>query len=155
MTKQINLTRGKYAIVDDADFAYLSQWKWYCTSTGYAARKEPRGHNLYMHRLLANSPKGLETDHINGNKLDNRRSNLRPCTHSQNKGNEGLRSTNTSGYKGVTWHKQRQKWNAHITHNRKNHSLGLYATPEEASIAYNKEALKIFGNFAKPNERKA
>src|SRR2546430_16319669 len=98
--RKIKLTRGKYALVDLVDYEWLSQWKWYCSARGYAARRlYPENKVVYMHRVII--PEGEEVDHINHDKLDNRKSNLRPCTHKQNLRSRGLNKNNKSGYKGV------------------------------------------------------
>ena len=81
--KEIPLTRGKFALVDDEDYEWLSQWKWYCSTTGYAVRG-CKNRILYMHREIAKTKPGMLTDHINRNKLDNRKENLRFCSHREN-----------------------------------------------------------------------
>lgn len=132
--KKIKLTQGQYALVDDEDFEYLNQWKWYLHSVGYAVRNIPSG-QVYMHRLINNTPKGLLTDHINRNKLDNQRTNLRTVNKSINAVNTGLRSTNKSGCKGVSWSKLHNKWEAYIWKNSKKYHLGLFETILEADRA--------------------
>lgn len=151
--KKIKLTRGKYAIVDDEDFEWLNQWKWYCSGYEYVVRSETGvksnlRQNIFLHRILMNTPKGMETDHINGNKLDNRKSNLRICTRSQNEINKSLGINNTSGFKGVSWHKNRKKWQGKI---QKKH-LGYFDKKKNAIKTYNKTAKKLFGEFAYLNK---
>lgn len=90
-------------------------------------------------------------DHIDGNKANNRISNLRVCTHNQNQHNQGIRKTNKSGYKGVSWMKSVQKWHAQICANSKVTHLGFYSTPEEAAKVYDRAALDIHGEFAWTN----
>ena len=152
--KEIPLTRGMVALVDDEDFEWINQWKWMYNGCGYAVR-EVNGTACYMHRVIMGTPKGMVTDHVNRNKLDNRRENLRICNMSQNKINDGLRSTNSSGYKGVQYvsnkRKRNKRWYAHIMHNYKNICIGYFYTPEEASLAYNKKALELYGEFAETN----
>lgn len=104
--------KGKYAIVDDGDFEWLNQWKWYL-HTGYPARK-PNGNMIFMHRLINKTPKGMNTDHINRNPLDNRRNNLRNADKSLNGHNRGAQTNNTSGYKGVHFHTASGLWVAQI-----------------------------------------
>lgn len=154
--KRIPLTKGEHTIVDDSDFEYLNQWKWH-TMKGYAARKDySLGRSnpiyIYMHRLLADTPEGMITDHINGNKLDNRRGNLRQCTKSQNAMNVGVRKDNKSGYKGV--HKNNPKansklWKSEIKHNGKRVFLGYFNDPEVAASVYKEAQKKYHGEFAK------
>lgn len=129
-------------IVDEADYDWLSQWRWsYIKSwRAYAYRSLKRGgkrYTLMMHRVIL----GLEpgdaalVDHINGNGLDNRRANLRPCTKSENAQNLGdLIATNTSGYRGVHWETARKKWVARGIINGEHHFLGRFATAEEAAV---------------------
>ena len=105
-----------------------------------------------MHRLLIKISKGFETDHINRNKLDNRKVNLRRVNRSQNSINISLRSNNVSGFKGVHWNKQRNKWRVKLNVNKKEIYLGLYVTQEEAALAYNQAAQKYFGEFAFLNQ---
>ena len=154
MSKIINLTQGKSAIVDDEDYENLVVHKWHCTSKGYAARNIPTGEQgkqtlVRMHRQIMNAAPDMEVDHWNLNKLDNRRLNLRICTFSENQRNRGKLSNNTSGFKGVSWHKRAHKFRAQIKLNGKQKSLGCYPTAEEASAAYVKAAHELHGNFAR------
>jgi murein L,D-transpeptidase YafK len=143
--KTILLSKNKVALVDDEDFEYLNQWKWSYIN-GYAARR-PGGRWVRMHRLLMNTPANMETDHVNGNTLDNQKINLRICTSRQNKANQHKRSDNTSGYKGVNWHKENRCWVAHI-HSK---HLGVFKNIEDAARAYDAAAKEVYGEFAKPN----
>lgn len=133
--KQIKLTKGKFAIVDDDMFEYLNQWKWYCDIHGYAirrpyiknsGRKNQKCEIIRMHRIINNTPDGFETDHINRNPLDNRKENLRSVNASQNKINQKIRIDNTSGVKGITWDKQTNKWRVFIGINNKIINLGRF-----------------------------
>jgi len=101
-----------------------------------------------MHKFLMQTPKGMHTDHINGNGLDNRRSNLRVCTPSQNKMNSKTYRTNKSGFKGVSFYKRDRNWSAQITMNFKKVHLGYFSTPGLAHVAYCNAALKLHGEFA-------
>ena len=100
--KKIKLTQGKVALVDDGDFEWLSQWKWTYKNGGYAYRSIGSKGHIFLHRAIMKSPKNLEIDHINGNGLDNRRSNLRFATHKQNIRNQQKQKNRTSKYKGVS-----------------------------------------------------
>jgi hypothetical protein len=147
--KEIPLTMGKVAIVDDEDYEWLMQWKWYCTTRGYATRGWDGGAvHILMHREIAKTPDGMETDHINHNRLDNRKSNLRNCTPTQNKMNKGFDSRNTSGYKGVSWNKSAKKWFAYIRFNKQRVNIGVFEDIVEAAHAYDAAARKYHGEFA-------
>lgn len=140
-----------FALVDDDDFDYLSQFKWYFNN-GYAIRnsrwKEGKRHAIHMHRVINNTPDGMDTDHISMDRLDNRKSNLRSCSRSQNRMNVNVHTDNISGFKGVGWHKRDRKWQAQIMNNGENYYLGSFDTPEEAAMAYNHKAKELFGEFA-------
>ena len=141
--KKIKLTKGKFALVDDSDFEWINQWHWYLSDKGYAIR-EFKGKPINMHRLINNTPKGLETDHINRNRIDNRRENLRTVTKSQNA--TFLRSigkNNTSGRIGVYWRKERKKWRVQISINKKYIYLGHFNDIKEA-MTVRKNAERIY-----------
>jgi hypothetical protein len=104
-----------------------------------------------LHRFILDAPSALEVDHINGNGLDCRRSNLRLATHKQNLRNQAAHS-GTSRYKGVSWNRQRNGWDAQICLNGKNRYLGRFRTEVEAAKAYNEGARLHFGEFARLNE---
>jgi hypothetical protein len=154
MTKIIPLTQGKEAIVDDDDYEWLNQWKWCFVKTGYAIRgkRRPERGIILMHREIMHTPNGMYTDHINGDKLCNLRCNLRICTASQNIANTNKLQNNTSGYKGVYFEKERNKWVAGI-HDKKNRhiKLGRFKNKIDAAKAYDKAAREMFGEFAKTN----
>ena len=104
-----------------------------------------------MHKLILNVPKGMQGDHINGNSLDNQRSNLRICTKDENNRNAKIRKDNKSGYKGVVWDKDNKEWKTRIWFNRKAIYLGRFNNIKEAVVTYNNAALKYHGKFAKLN----
>ena len=146
--KTIPITKNKYVIVDDEDFEYLNQWKWHLSDSGYAVRGINKNNKKFrMHREINKTPEGLDTDHINGNKLDNRKSNLRTVTRSQNKMNVGKPKTNSSGIKGVSWHKACEKWRADIKVNQKQISLGCYSLLQKAILVRNLAEKKYFKEF--------
>jgi hypothetical protein len=148
----IPLTKGKYALVDQEDFArvnYLCHWTWHTAGYAYGSMSKTRH---LLHRIVVNAKLGQHVDHINGNKLDCRKANLRICTVSQNQANRKISANNTSGYKGIVNHKRGPKcWQARITVDQKAISLGYYADPKDAARAYNEAAKKYFGEFAKLN----
>lgn len=114
-------------------------------------RQEPHGASILMHHVVLGIEREVRIDHRNGNGLDNRKVNLRPCTHSQNLQNQRKRKDNTSGYKGVAWHPGARKWYAYIQVEKKRLHLGLFANPVEAAQAYDAAARLHFGEFARPN----
>jgi hypothetical protein len=152
--KLIKTRKNECIIVDADDFEYLNQWLWRISDTGYAVRtiEKPKKHTIKLHRLLLSFPEDKEVDHINGNKLDNRKSNLRLVTRSQNGANKGKRKDGKSIYKGVGWHKQRQKYRARIVFNKQEIHLGLFDNEIEAAKAYNEAAKFYFGEYARLNE---
>lgn len=134
---------NRYALVDDRDFLFLNQWNW-TFRDGYAFRivqKNNISKGIFMHRLINQTPDGLETDHINRNRLDNRRSNLRSVTHRQNNLNRGIASNNTSGKVGVSWSLTKRKWRAYITTNAKQIFLGYFDDINKAISARTKAEL--------------
>lgn len=106
---------------------------------------------VYLHRLLMNANPGVTVDHINGDPLDNRRQNLRFATRSEQNMNKGVPSNNTSGFKGVSLCKRDQRWQAYIHINGRKKALGYHGTPEAAAKAYDKAAIKLYGEFANLN----
>ena len=145
---RIKLTKNKYALIDNEDLDLVSQCNWHYTKTGYA-QSNKKYWKVLMHRFILGFPK-YNIDHINRNGLDNRRENLRFCNQSQNMANSGIRKTNQSGYKGVTYDKRNpnMKWVANLTKNYKHVYIGAFKTKEDAAMAYNIRAIKEFGDFA-------
>jgi hypothetical protein len=156
MTKEIELTQGQVAIVDDWRYEELNQHKWCALwdsslQSYYATRNSAtingKRHLIRMHQVIMNTPKGFHTDHIDHNTLNNTEENLRVCTSSQNAQNRSRYSSNTSGYKGVYHYKK--GWRAQIkAAGSKPQYLGTYKTPEEAALVYDKYATEYFGEFA-------
>lgn len=145
---QIQLTRGGIALIDEADLAIVSAYRWTLTAYGYAATTARVKHQ--MHRLILGCVKGdgWVVDHINGDRLDNRRSNLRRCTRQENLRNRvALPSNSTSGVLGVHEHED-GRWRAQITVSGRRVHLGLFATKAEAARAYHEAAQHHFGEFA-------
>lgn len=157
MPKQIQLSQGKFALVDDEDFEKINQYKWHYDNNrrrdGYAvAQTGYKGKKIYMHRFIVNAQKEQEIDHIDGNKLNNQKSNLRVVTRSQNNYNQRPQINASSKFKGVTWHKKAQKWMATIHTKDNKIYLGVFTEEAEAAKAYNKIAKELFGEYARLNE---
>lgn len=154
----IQLPGGKVAIVDADDFAWLSKWKWRyhvgnSRSKGYVVRygtQDGKQVRIAMHRLIIGALADQKVDHINGNTLDNRRSNLRLATPQQNARNSRKRTRQSSSqYRGVTWHKHIGKWQVMIkSHAYHNKYIGLYVDEREAAKAYDAAARELHGEFA-------
>lgn len=148
--KTILLSQEKITLVDDEDYEWLNQWKWFYHNYGYAVRIDKHTHRLVlMHREIIKTPKNMKTDHHDGNGLNNQKINLRICTNSENMCNRGKTKYNLSGFKGVT--KQGTRWRAAIEINQKTKKLGCFSTPEDAAHAYDKAAQELHGEFAKTN----
>lgn len=132
--KIVFLTNGKSVKIDDEDFDYLNQWKWNDNGYGYAqSTSRIEGKRQFMHRLLNQTPTNYETDHINGDRLDNRKKNLRTVTRSLNQQNRTkLNKNNSSGVTGVWWDKRKARWTAEIWRNSKKVLLGRFELKEEA-----------------------
>jgi len=158
--KHILLTQNQLALVDNEDYDWLNQWKWYAqwnrgTESFYAARhsKQIKGKRttIQMHRLILNLLDGVDGDHINGITLDNQRHNLRPDPEGRNTQNQKTPRNNTSGYKGVSWDKRARKWKTMVTFKNKKYYAGLFDIKEDAARAYNNKALELHGEFARLN----
>lgn len=131
-----------FALVDDCLYEYLNQWKWFCKDNGYAIRRVSNGKRdkkylyktIYMHRVVNQTPSNKITDHINGNKLDNRIENLRTADKRLNATNAKIRKNNTTGVKGCYWEDRVKKWRLQIKVNYKNIHLGYFNKIEEAKL---------------------
>ncbi len=162
--KCINVTSkfGK-VLVDDKDYERVSKYRWWVVSIKtkraikpqLAVQTEINGKTVKLHRFILNPPKKMDVDHINGNTLDNRRSNLRICSRTQNLQNTDKyrrRKGTTSKFKGVSWRSDSNNWRARIQINGVDKVLGSFQDEISAARAYNKAALTYFGEFAKINK---
>lgn len=156
---EIPLTQGQTALIDDID-ADLTEFNWYAqynpkTSSFYAERTSGsivrvsiKMHRLVMQRILGRTLNKLEiVDHIHHNTLDNRRSEIRIATPSQNAQNRRITASNSSGYKGVSWDKSTDKWKAEIRHDKQYYYLGVFSDIEDAREAYDRKALELHGEY--------
>lgn len=156
--KEIKLTQGKTALVDDADYDFVNQWKW-CAHRNqqrwYAERGEYSTGKcvmIKMHRLLMNTPIGIVVDHIDGNGLNCQRSNMRNCTNKQNLANRASSKNSSSKYLGVFYHSHRKRWAAALRKDKKKIYLGYFINENDAALAYNKAAIIHHGEFANLNK---
>lgn len=160
--KRISLSQNKFALVDDEDFEFLNKWKWSLFASRdkryYAFRQvlcsDGKRRSLLMHRLLLGLQCGdsRQIDHVDTDGLNNTKDNLRICSDLENHRNRGLQTNNSSGYKGVSWHKKDKKWRARLSLFKKEIWIGNFDTAKEAASAYNRIALKYHGEFANLNE---
>jgi hypothetical protein len=145
MTKEIILPSGHVCLVDDEDFGELSKHKWHIDNKGYARREAGKKH-IFMHKEILRTRDGLWRDHINGNRLDNRKCNLRFVTAQQNAQNRSKGKSGSSQYKGVI-REQNKYWRAKI----KQIWLGYFKTEEDAAQAYDEAAKEKYGEYARLN----
>jgi hypothetical protein len=153
-TKQIPLNKGAVTIVDEADYERLMKYKWRISEKGYAMRTQTdkgKASGVTMHRMLLDPPKGFMADHINGDRLDNRRCNLRVVNALQNAQNRKKNQNSRSMYKGVSWKVSNGKWQARIRVEKQQYHIGLYDTELEAAYAYNEAAKLQHGDYSRLN----
>lgn len=149
--------KNERILIDDEDYPFLSKFTWrlmrgyVCRTKNYRENKVKTTKAIMLHREIMNAPKGMTVDHINGDKLDNRKCNLRICTQADNSKNRRISSNNTSGFKGVSWISSRNRYVAQIRINKKGITLGYFKCKIEAAKAYNAAALKYHGKFASLN----
>lgn len=154
--RRIKLTRGKYALVDPEDFERLNRYKWHCSQSNYAKRatrsqsgKGRKQVEIFMHKVVCPPPEGMIADHINRNRLDNRKANLRPATWTQNAWNRSsVRKTRKTRHKGIRYYKDTKKWQVRLMINGRRVSFGCYDDEEEAAKAYDVVAKKYRGEYA-------
>lgn len=154
---EIPLSRGKVAVIDDGDYSLIKDYHWFAVNpgktfyaTGHRSMIDGVRKKVSMHRLIMGAQSNEVVDHINGNGLDNRRSNLRLCTRSENQWNRH-RTCGTSKYKGVCWASMMKKWKAAIRYYGKRINLGFFDTEDEAAKAYDEKAKELFGKFVQLN----
>jgi hypothetical protein len=148
--KLIPLAGGSYAYVDAADYEWLSKYTWHVYGGGYAARYE-KGKTVYMHRLIMNPPPGMVVDHIDGNKANDCRFNLRVCTRAENQRNCFKHRSSSSRFKGVGYARKNEKYWARFRFNGAVFWLGYHEDEVEAARAYDYKAVECDGPFARVN----
>ena len=151
----VPLTQGYEAIIDASDVSLVEGFNWYAHANRnavYAVRMDntgPKPRLVRMHRVILGDPEGMVVDHQDTNGLNNRRANLRSATIKENACNQGIAKHNTSGHKGVSFHKRDGKWIAHIRYDGGQRYLGSFATPEAAAAAYAKANAEMHGAFGR------
>ena len=157
--REIPLTRGLHTIIDDDDFDLIKQHKWCANKIGntfYVQHSftHPGGRKgaLYMHRVIMNPPSNMDVDHLDGDGLNNRRSNLRICTRGQNCGRQKPQVGRSSKFKGVSYHRRMGCWEAYVHSKDKKHPAGYFSDERKAAMAYNELASVLHGEFALLNE---
>ena len=152
MSREIPLTRGAVALVDDEDYDWLSQWCWRLNSHGYAIRSfklDGKTRYLNMHRIVMDAQRGQYVDHIDHNRLNNRRANLRFVTAQENQRHRRTFCNNSTGFKGVSFlHNQ---WHARLGLDRQMIHLGFFDDLQVAAQVYDAAARRVFGEFTLPN----
>ncbi len=149
--KLIQLSQGQFAQVDDEDYNFIRRWKWYFHSTGYA-RRGSGNKKIYMHRVINETPDGFDTDHIDGNTLNNQRCNLRTASRSDNMKNQ-RKWRGKSKYKGVSWFKRDSLWRVQINQSGTTRHVKYFPADQEieAAMCYNEKAIELYGEFARLN----
>jgi len=142
---------GKFTIVDDDTYEWASKHKWYLHHKGYLRAHLPGYNKLVLHQKVLGKKEGFVSDHINGDKLDNRQSNLRFATIEENAQNRKTPINNTSGFTGVSFYKRNKKWGVCIRHKRSSYFLGLFEDILEAALVRDAAALGAYGEFARLN----
>jgi hypothetical protein len=148
----VPLPCGKEALIDADDAKLIGQHNWSVDAKGYVrTTKSLNGKRecIKIHRLIMQAMADVQVDHIDSNKLDNRKEKLRFATNAQNGCNRGANVNNKSGFKGVSLHKRDQQWQAYIQHNGKSVYLGLFTTPELAHQAYCKASAELHKEFGR------
>lgn len=159
MAIALSISRNKIALIDREDLSKVNILRWYCNNFGYAVstkyikgsgRKNQKSESILMHRVILGVPKNIFIDHINHNRLDNRKSNLRIATYQQNQWNKS-KILSSSKYKGVSYFKRDDCWRARIKLNYKEHHIGFFKNELHAAMAYDIWAKELFGEFANLN----
>jgi hypothetical protein len=151
--KEIKLTQGQFALVDDSDYEYLNQYKWCANKydTTYYAVRVVGKQTIYLHRVIMNTPDNLVVNHWDYNGLNCQKHNMINCTQKENAQYMRIKKTGTSKYIGVSWFKRDKKWTARIRINNKSKNLGYFNSEIEAANQRDKMALMHYGRFVTLN----
>lgn len=156
MSKEIVLIGGSIALIDNEDYRKVSCYSWYLHKGGYAARtikKNGKTILIFLHHFITDTDSKYIVDHVNGNRLDNRKLNLRVVTAQQNAFNRARNKNKVSSiYKGVFWDKEKSLWLSLIKLNGKSRHLGYFKSEVDAACAYNEKAKELFGEYARLND---
>lgn len=154
--REIRLSRGMVALVDEEDYERVAQFRWSadviggkCYAVRWQRREDGTKAKVYMHRLLMDAPKGTEVDHRDGDGRNNTRGNMRLATHAENGRNRSADRDSSTGIKGISWDKDARKWQAGIGVNGKRIALGRFDTPEAAHAAYAEASKRYHGEFGR------
>ena len=150
--RKVKLTKGAFSLIDDEDYEKVIEAGKWCLNGKYAFNSKLGGLHRFIMGLSVGTGIRVQVDHINNNPLDNRKSNLRICTPSQNQQNRHLVKAGHSKFKGAHWDKRHEHWLGRIRVRGKVVYLGVFRTDVEAAKAYNEAASKYFGDFAKLND---
>lgn len=142
---------GKSAFVDEEDYAAARKLTWHVSTQGYVVHSWTNTSKIYLHQLVLGKQQGEEVDHINGDRLDNTRANLRYVTHANNARNTAKREGTSSRFKGVVWRKDKGCWTAQIAVGGRQRHLGYFRGEEAAARAYDEAALEMHGEYARTN----
>jgi len=147
---RVEIHPNKSVLIDLDDLAKVSAHSW-CIAGKGRVRARVSTKRIYLHRFIMSPPSGSVVDHVNGDPLDNRKTNLRICSPAENAKNRSKNKISSSSYKGVRWHKVTARWCAVIKSNGKQYWLGLFKNEKDAALAYDSAARRLHGEFAKTN----
>lgn len=153
--KGVDIINKTKTLINLEDIEKITKVRWYCSKNGYViADKNSKHEKLYLHRYVLNYSGSMVVDHINRNPLDNRKENLRICEQKYNVLNKRIPTNNTSGIAGVSWNKEKSKWEVYVAINKKRIRLGCYSDLNDAKYIRYKKELEVFKEFTPNREEK-